>query len=309
MFTKVLTILFCLLPLLTWAQPPRTNVYTFQMHQVTDSLFELSNPQYLTYFNADGYNNQPHFISKDELYLTVQYPYDEQTEIYSLNLKTRKKTQVTATPNESEYSPTLMPDKKNFSSIRVEADANKTQRLWQFPIDRSYNGKPVFKYETGVGYHHWINNYEVAMFIVSDPNYLTIGDIRNDKTTDIANNVGRGFQTMPNGDLVYVHKITDKTWNLMALNPYTKRPKKLIKTLEGSEDFVILPDGNIIMGRNSKLYKFHPAYDKDWLEITDLRFYNIHKISRLAVVKDYKKSDNKNSKAVKKEYRIAVVTE
>ena len=288
MSTKSLIFIFCLLPLLIGAQPPKTNLYVFQINQLTDSLFELNDPQYLTYFNGDGYNNQPHFFNKNELYITVQYPYDDQTEIYSLNLKTRKKMQVTATPNESEYSPSLMPDKKHFSAIRVEADANETQRLWQFPINRSYNGKPIFKYIKGVGYHHWINNNEVAMFVVDEPNYLTIGDIRTDRTTDIAENIGRCFQTLPNGDLAYIHKITDLTWNIMALNPYTKKPKKVIKTLTGSEDFVIMPDGTFIMGKGSRLFKFHPAYDSNWLEIADLRYYNINKISRLAVSKDNK---------------------
>ncbi|MEZ4986284.1 MAG: hypothetical protein R2795_14795 [Saprospiraceae bacterium] len=80
-----------------WAQLPQSNIYLFQMKQVTDSVFQFTSPQYLTHFNANGYNNQPAFFNNDELYISCQLPSQQQPELYLLNLKTRNKLRVTET--------------------------------------------------------------------------------------------------------------------------------------------------------------------------------------------------------------------
>lgn len=268
-------------------KPPQTNVYVFDLNQVTDNKWEFSNPRYLTYFNKNGYNNQPKFFNNDQLYVTVQFPYEDQPELYMLNLKDKTKTRITDT-REGEYSPTLMPDGAYFSAVRVEADEAKTQRLWQFPLSRRDNGKPVFKYITGIGYHHWMNNSEVALFMVDTPNYLAVADTRTDKVKRIEEKVGRAFQTLPNGNLAFVQKVNDYNWFIKELNTYTKESKQIIQTLPGAEDFIILNDGSIVMGKGSKMFKYHPAYDTNWIEMIDLRYYNITNISRLAISADNK---------------------
>ena len=94
---------------------PNTNVYMFDIEKESDSLYHFNNPKFLTNFNADGYNNQPAFMSENELYLTVGIPGANQTDIYKLDIGNTTKLQVTRT-QESEYSPTLMPDNRNFGS-------------------------------------------------------------------------------------------------------------------------------------------------------------------------------------------------
>lgn len=290
MYKKILLPLNCLLfsAITLCAQaPPNTNIYLFQLYQLTDSLIEVKEPRYLTHFNAEGYNNQPEFINDNQLFFTTQRPNEKQPDIYALDLKKGIKTQITAT-TEGEYSPTLMPDYKSFSAVRVEADAAGTQRLWEFPINRNSNGKPVFKYLKGVGYHHWLNDYQVAMFIVGEPHTMVVGDTRNDKTIKIEDNIGRCFQKLPNGNMAYVHKASPDAFYINSFNPYSRKSQRIIQTKAGSEDFAVLGEGTIIMGKGSKLYKYHPAYDTDWLEIADLRYYNIRNISRLAVSEDNK---------------------
>jgi len=152
---------------------PKTNVYLFDINVVGDSTFEITNAKYLTAFNSEGYNNQPFFMNDEEIYLTVQMANDTtQSDIYALNLETGVKTQVTNTP-ESEYSPTYRFDSHinpkssaEFSCIRVATDENATQRLWTFPLDRSNNGKVIFKTISDIGYHQWMSLDEAALFIV-----------------------------------------------------------------------------------------------------------------------------------------------
>ncbi|MEM0991525.1 MAG: hypothetical protein AAGI49_00745 [Bacteroidota bacterium] len=284
-FTLLLTIAFA-----AKAQDLASNIYLFDMKKKSEREYTFEKPRFLTYFNEDGYNNQPTFVNNGELYISVRYPNQEQNDIYLLDLSRKDKSQVTETV-ESEFSPTLMPDLFSFSAVRVEQ--NGDQRLWQFPKDRLDNGKPVFKYITNIGYHHWMNSRRVALFLVgsNNNNELAVADVATDQVSKILTNIGRCFQTMPvTGDLLFVHKVAQRTWYIKKLNTYDKYDKGTIvaQTLPGSEDFVILKDGTFIMGNGSKLFKFHPSFDneKGWQEIADFEYYGIRNITRLAVSDD-----------------------
>lgn len=286
------TLVFLILGMgIVMAQLPQSNIYMFNMKQVSDSTFQFTQPKYLTHFNANGYNNQPVFFNAKDLYITVQEPNSNQSDIYLLDLDQGTKVKVTDT-KASEFSPQRMPSYFNFSTIRQEVNGSDTiLRLWQFPIDRLTNGKPVFKYITNIGYYRWLNGSKVAAFIVDQPNYLAFVSTQTDEIEQIANNPGRCFMKMPNGHLAYVQKNTfSDSWTIMEKNLY--RPEKaatpIIHTLAGSEDFALLPDGTFIMGKGSKLYKFNRYSDEDWIEIADLSFYEINNISRIAVSVDYK---------------------
>ena len=273
---------------ISFAQLPATNLYYFKMNQVTDSLFIFSQPKFLTAFNQQGYNNQPKFINNEEIYFTVKSPETgDQTDIYSLNFSTHTKTRITAT-TESEYSPSPIPNSQEFSCVRVESDANQTQRLWRFPMDRSNSGRPVLYNVKDVGYHFWLDQNTLALFIVGRPHYLSIAYLDTKSTSLIMSNIGRCFQQLPNGNLAFVHKISDNFWQIRELDVRSKKTTTIITTLRGSEDFVILPDGTFLMGKGSKLYKFNKAIDSKWLEIADFKYYHIDNISRLTVSGDNK---------------------
>lgn len=259
--------------------PPNSNVYLLEMDQ-RDSVILFSGPKFLTDFNRNGYNNQPAFISNTELLLTVQLSGDTQTDIYLLDLEKKSKLRLTRT-GESEYSPKPSPGDLYFSVVRVETDVERSQRLWQYPLDRADGGKAVFKYLRGVGYYHWMDRFTVALFNVSSTNYLSIGDTRDGTTRQLTPNIGRCFQASPNGRLVFVHKITENNWMIKAMEKGSLRIQEIIKTVPGAEDFVILSDGTMLMGKGSRLYKFHPNLDKDWVEMVDLSSLGIFNITRM----------------------------
>ena len=271
------------------AQHPNTNIYLFGMEFDNTGSPRLTEPQFLTEFNRHGYNNQPYFFTNDELYISVKTLDDTtQTEIYSLNLDKKLRTRITQTA-ESEYSPTLMPNYYFFSAVRVEMDEDRTQRLWQFPIDRMGNGKPVFPTIRNIGYHYWVNSRNVLLYIVNQPNLLVIANTQDQSYNQITSNVGRCFKRLPNGNIAFVKKETDDKWQLCELNLRTFQFSPIVSTLQGSEDFALLQDGSFIMGRGSKLYRYNRKDENpDWEEFADLRYYDISSISRLAVSGDGK---------------------
>ncbi len=262
---------------------PVCNIYLFNT-SLQDTVLTLSSPQFLTVFNKGGYNNQPAFISNNELLIASAGPKDNQTDIYLLDLEAKTRMRMTRTA-ESEFSPKPTPDNLYFSVVRVETDADRSQRLWQYPLDRQDEGKPSFRYLRGVGYYHWLDKFKVAIFNVTsgNSNYLSMADTRDAAIANLSPSVGRCFGTSPNGKLVFVHKISDENWVIKSIDKNSLETTEITKTIPGSEDFVIMKDGAILMGKGSRLYRYHPVKGKKWQEVADLKKQGITSISRMAV--------------------------
>lgn len=277
-------------------QLPNTNILLFDFDQKSDSVYSITNPKFLTDFNKDGYNNQPYFLSDQMIYLTVQMADDTtQTDIYGLNLKTNTIIQVTKTV-ESEYSPTFIPPRGTdtnfeFSCVRVETD--DTQILWRYPLNRSHQGKPIFDNIENIGYHYWIDYRDLVLFQVGTPHKMLVVDSRDESARFVRNDIGRCFQDLPDGSIAFIEKVDEESWLLKKMDSRTYRTSLITAALPGSEDFMILRDGTIIMANANKLYKFNQLKDTTWKEIADLSYYGMNNITRLAI----------NSK----ENRIAVV--
>lgn len=267
---------------------PICNIYVFET-SMQDSLLMLRNPEFLTAFNKNGYNNQPCFVNNTDLLIASASPKDKQTDIYLLDLDAKTKLRMTHTA-ESEFSPKPTPDNLFFSVVRVETDADRSQRLWQYPLDRQNVGKPSFKYLRGVGYYHWLDKFKVAIFNITggDLNYLSLADTRDAAIANLSPSIGRCFGTSPNGRLVYVHKVTEGNWIIKALDKNSLEVTEITKTITGVEDFVVMKDGAILMGKGSRLYRFHPVKSKAWQEVADLKKTGVTNITRMAVSGDGK---------------------
>ncbi|MCC7466942.1 MAG: hypothetical protein IT261_11765 [Saprospiraceae bacterium] len=284
-------LLFCLLPATLFAQNAgKADLLLFSLNKGADSLWRPDAPRFLSAFNRGGYNNQPAFFGNNELWLTVQFAADTtQTDIMALDLLLKTHTRVTATPKTAEYSPTLMPGGKRFSVIRVEEDRN--QRLWSFPVDRSDNGRVELPDVYNVGYHCWLRDTLLALFIVGEdgqPHTLQAVGLKGQKMQRIASNIGRCLVKRPDGKLLFVQKPTEQTWFLKTWDPKTNTQEIVVKMPSGTEDFALLPDGTLMAGNGPRLFQYKSARDTDWKETADLSKYGVRKITRLATSKDGK---------------------
>jgi len=273
-----LSFLFFLLSISLFGQRNASNMYMFDFIQQTDDYYEFSHPRFLTAFNSNGYNNQPFFISDKVLYFSSSRRKATQVDIYALNIQQRTKTQITSTPTD-EYAPNLLPNRQFISCINVEAN---NHRLWKIPIDRSDVGSFLFSNESHIGYHLWIDEQYVALSIGDKPTSLGIGNMEDGTIKYITSNIGRCFQVLPNGNLVYLQKLGQSTWYIKGLDLNTGRANILIEAKNGQEDFIVLTDGTIIQGSGSRLYKYNSKLDNTWELLADLSIYGIDNIKRLA---------------------------
>jgi len=275
---NILTLLFMAISSVAMSQVPNTNVYLFDYLPTSDGSAILAKPRMITADNINGYNNQPKWFNANELYITQQNSEDQLTDLVKYDLRNEKKSNFTKT-SLAEYSPTLTPDGKNVTCIRVEADGN--QVLWQYPLDRSHAGKRVLNHVKDIGYHHWISDTGLVLFIVDNPMKMILANTDDEDTYLITTKIGRCFGKMSNGEIVYVYKYTDSIWHLKAFIPSTGKSRFIAETIEGSEDFSILEDDSILMGGGSKIYRLASPY-RSWIQLADLQTYDIEKITRLA---------------------------
>lgn len=254
--------------------PPASDIFIIDLKG--EGKLKLGQPIKIT--SEAGYNNQPSFLPDGQsiLYTSIR---DKQADIFRYDIRGGSTTQITRTP-ESEYSPTLMPDGKSISVVRVEADG--TQRLWKFPLA---GGEPSLILENirPVGYHLWIDDHTLALFILGRPNTLQLADTRTGKADFVIDNPGRILRRIPREEkFSFVHKVSDQEWLVKSYDLRARAVSTIIKTFQGVEDYAWTPSGLLLMARDSKLF-FREKSDWAWVEIGNFSNAGLRNITRIAV--------------------------
>jgi len=265
-------------------QLPNTDVYmaTVKNFGTKPQMTSLS---YLSSYNKDGYNNQAKLFAYDKIYLTSAIDTHKITDIYKIDLNDHELSQVTDTEQISEFSPTPSPIKDHFSVVRIEADGT-TQTLWLYPDNQSNKGYRVLRKLGNVGYHCWINEDSVALFLTGTPHTLAIAQLSTGKTEVIADDIGRCLKYDGNENVYFVHKVQTDLWLLKSYHLFEKRMNTLCQMPSNREDFELLPNGNFITGDGPTIKTFNPEKDSSWVVAFDLSDQNIMNINRVNIIRD-----------------------
>lgn len=266
------------------AQLPATKMHLLE-EDFSKSKWDINKLQYLTEFNPTGYNNQPSWSSKSEIYFSSNHHALGLTDIYKLDLSSNSLTRITKT-EESEYSPQLNAN-GNITVVRQELDDSPQvpQTLWSYPSTLTSYGTNLIPGRSDIGYYCMLPNRQVALFIVGDKSSLQIINLDNDDDDFISYNVGRCMRHDQNGGLLYVQKL-GSTWLLKRRVLDTGLTQTITPMLDNVEDFDIVSDGNLIAGQGSVLYIYNMSTKDGWKELVDLSPAGIKKITRLAANND-----------------------
>jgi hypothetical protein len=241
---------------------------------------KLSNPKNIT--NRKGYDNQPFFHpSQPLLYYTAMQ--DGQTDIWSYNLKTNMKEKITNTID-SEYSPTVTPDKKYLSCI-VQRKSNGDQDLVKYNIKNPTETKMIFESQKigKIGYQAWLNSNELITFILGEPQTLHYQYLIPEKDTIIAQNIGRSLHLIPKQKAFsFVHQI-EKKWLIRSFNPQKNTIIDIAESHPDSEHYNSwLSENTILESRNNEIFCYN-IIDKIWKAVTLPNSLPKRKISRMAI--------------------------
>lgn len=253
---------------------PQTNIWLVSLEQDLPGEPIRINP-------GSGYNNQPHFSPDGlSLYYTREMPHSQegvQTDIAAYDIRSGQ-TRMLNSNDESEYSPTPIPGRNALSVIEVEPDGQ--QKLWSIDIDSGDMQRLLPNVEP-VGYHAWIDDHSVAMFILGETFTLQTAKIGDGSATVVAENIGRSIRKHPqSGEILYVDQNAEP-WQIAAINTDTGAKRSVMPLFPNDEDFTIDSKGRYWTGNGSKLYQRSEG-DSRWQLVADFSGYGIRNISRLA---------------------------
>lgn len=232
------------------------------------------------------YDNQPSFINEYQLVFSAA---DENGnhDIIVYNFKSKKFTNLTKTPDVSEFSPSLTDCGLYVSAVVMEAD--KKQRIWLYPTNF---GEPELLYDDiePVGYYDWYDN-KAAMFILGEPNKLIYARGKND-LLEIDTNISRSVKTRPKtAEITYlsmIDKVKIGEMEALTLKSYdlvSQEFTDLGSGIEGSQDFIWLDKNFLIMARGNSFYR-RKFSEKNWEIIGTINSDTHQNITRMAYSQD-----------------------
>ncbi|MBA4057107.1 MAG: hypothetical protein C0490_20510, partial [Marivirga sp.] len=158
-----------------------SEVYLFDL-KISKNKLTLKNGKNIS--SHKGYDNQPYFDPDKSLVYYTSADSAGRTDLFSYNYSSGVKNKFTSTL-EREYSPTVTPDKKFISCI-IQRD-NGAQDLGKYPVS---GGQPIVVINNlTVGYHAWVDDRNLIVFILGDPNTLRWISAENSKDTVLAENI------------------------------------------------------------------------------------------------------------------------
>jgi hypothetical protein len=185
----------------------------------------------------------------------------------------------------SIYSPTVTPDGKSFSFIRVEPDS--TQGLWKLPLDGK--GEPVKVIPNlKVGYHLWTGDHTLVVYVLpasgaprGTPSTLQLADDRTGKSEVVATNVGRALGRVPGRDAItFQQLVKDSLAWITDLDLTSKKTRPLVQAPPGADYHVWAPNGALLTATGSGIFRYT---DDGWAPIANFEKFGVKNISRLAV--------------------------
>ncbi len=241
----------------------------------------FSNPKNIT--NKIGYDNQPFFHPKKPLIYYTSIMQNGQTDIWSYDYKTGKSSQITNTID-SEYSPTVTPDKKYLSCI-VQRKSNGDQDLVKYNIKNPLETQMIFESKkTGkIGYQAWLNTNELVTFVLGEPQTLHYQEISTKKDTIIAANIGRSLHLIPKQKAFSFVQQVDKKWLIRAFNPSKNTITDIAESNPESEHYnTWTSDGIILESKNTEIFSYDST-TKQWKSVILPETLPRKKISRMAI--------------------------
>jgi hypothetical protein len=283
---KIKSILFLsLFTGLCRAQMPETDIWLYEIKKTPTGII-LHKGMNIT--NRPGYDNQPYFSPDGKLLYFVSVKEDKQADVYSYSIGNKKTLQLTRTP-ESEYSPTVTPDKKSLACVVVLSDSSqiilalniKNGYASTYPDHKTkFEDQQISAFDS-VGYFSFLNADTVLYYKLSDPHSLRARSISKGNDVLIAENITRAFRPAAKNKFFYVVK-EEKVNKVRLYDILLKKSEEYAIAKTENEDFIWDKGLGLIKSDGSKLLRYN-ADLKTWVELGDFSAAGISKITRFAL--------------------------
>lgn len=232
--------------------------------------------------NRPEYDNQPSFINDSELIFSAA---DEKGnhDLILYSFRTEKFTNLTKTPDKSEYSPSMTECGQYFAAVVVEPDGK--QRLWLYPVT---GDAPELLYEDilPVGYYDWYAA-KAAMFVLGEPNSLVYARAKG-KIDTVDTSIGRTVKKRPGtAEITYIDRKNSilspegEQFAIASYNLKTGARKTYGYALAGVQDFIWLDKSHLSMAKGNEVF-VKSLQKSDWNSLGKIESSSHQSISRMA---------------------------
>lgn len=254
------------------AQLPETDIWLFKLEKKEG---KLTFSGYWNITNRPGYDNQPAFSADEKSILYVSIDSTKQADVYRYDIQKKIKTNLTNS-KVSEYSPTLLPNRKGFSCVVVEQDS--AQRIWAYNSEGKFD-KIMFPNIDSIGYHTWLNEDSLLYYKLTDPHSLRAASFTTEKDVWLSDEPSRSFKTISHSsNFIYAQK-TSEGFRYMFYDVLLKESHLLAKHPSFDEDFIWHFNFGLIKSEGADLMVYNDQ-TKTWLPLLSLSNAGIKKITR-----------------------------
>jgi Tol biopolymer transport system component len=264
-----------------FAQASDSEVFLFSIEK-KDGKFMLAGGKNIT--NNPGYDNQPSFSLDDHSLLFTSNRNGNNFDIYEYNLADDKVSPIITSEN-GEYTAKEL-DKNTITFVRE----GPGQAMTVIKYDRRTKKETAaFKVKEPIAYYafnkngdalvwiryafmmHWVNEEKSINKFVADYAQPSVPHLipKTDKFSFM--------QRQPN----------DELW-IKEFDPKTQAIRPIIQSKDGKKDYCWMPDGSLLVGSGTKLFRFDEKTGRDWELLADLGEFGIKEITRLSVSFDGK---------------------
>jgi hypothetical protein len=293
---------------------PATDIYLvdISIDKRGNTVFE--NPALIT--KNENYDNEPWWYPDGSaiMYASVHDSSardSSRADVYRYDMRTHQTSVVINTPQTAEFSPEIVPNKTGISVVRVMPDGSQ---VFAKCNDKEDNCETLLPKMKNVGYYVWIDASRVALYLLGDPAILVVVNLATGKTDTIAEDVGRCLQKVPgkNVQIAFVDKASNP-WTIKMYDGKGGKVSSVVPTMDDQEDFCFMPDGSLLMGSGTGLYKYTPPAalaatvgsrsapvnknapppppakekgkkkDSPWEQVADFKNTNLYQFYRIAV--------------------------
>lgn len=239
---------------------PITDIYLLDISLDKKGKLQFQNPALIT--KNENYDDQPWWYPDGSgiLYASVHDSSardSSKADIYKYDMRSQKTSVVINTPRTAEYSPMIPPNKIGISVVQVLED-DTTQFLCRCD-NATDECTSLLPKQKKVAYYVWIDASRVAFVVLSDPWMLLMANLTTGKIDTLAEDVGRCLQKVPgkNLQIAFVDKVSNP-WTIKTYDGKGGKISGVVPTLEEQEDFCYMPDGSLLMGSGSQLFRYVP---------------------------------------------------
>jgi len=269
---QLLSLLFTATPFFSAiAQLPETDVWLFKITKDKTQKQIVTEGHNIT--DRKGYDNQPSFSRDGKMIYYVSVREDQQADIYTYQLKSKKSERFTSTI-ESEYSPVQSEDGMFVTSVVVEKDS--AQRIHYYKVS---DGLPQRKFEfDSVGYYEFLNPDTVLYYKLTQPHSLRfyVNSTKEDKF--LANSPVRAFKKTDRHSIVFGIKDSSGV-SLYKYDFFVRKAVLYCRVPSLQEDFIWHPAHGLMRSEGPTIQRYLES-DKKWVTSFDLTPFGVKKITR-----------------------------